>query len=145
MGVLKDGTIAQTPTVTLAPPSLPNDIFCKCVTRLFGLMVRFKTNAAVLAALPSGIERGSQNANGVRVESLSRVRSCVSVEIFFHAPLCALSGDVASLNMQCCVHPRRTCGWRASGHPGDELEDIMTRTGSCGDGNRMKVGEAPTF
>ena len=65
-------------------PSLFNDIFCKCVTRLFGLMVRVKMNATVLEALPRVIERGSQNANGVRVKDLCRVRNRVSVEILFH-------------------------------------------------------------
>jgi hypothetical protein len=47
-------------------------------------MVRTKTNATVLEALPSVIERGSQNANGVRVKDLCRVRNRVSVEILFH-------------------------------------------------------------
>jgi hypothetical protein len=51
---------------------------------MFGLMVRIKTNAAVLDALPSVFERGSQNANGVRVKDLCRVRNRVSVEIRQH-------------------------------------------------------------
>jgi hypothetical protein len=72
------------PLVTLALPSLRNDIFCKCVTRLFGLMVRVKMNATVLEALPSVIERGSQNVNGVRVKDLCRVRDRVSAEILLH-------------------------------------------------------------
>jgi hypothetical protein len=51
---MKQGAVAQTALITLAVPSLFNDVLCKYCPREFDLLIR-KVSPAPLDGVPSGI------------------------------------------------------------------------------------------
>jgi hypothetical protein len=69
---VKQGAVAQTALITLAVPSLFNDILCKYCLREFDLLIR-KVSPAPLDGVPSGIKRSNEDADaGVRDQSVPR-------------------------------------------------------------------------
>jgi hypothetical protein len=64
---VKQGTVAQTTLVKLALPSLFDYVLCKVCTYEFDLLIR-KSSSAGLDGLPSAIECGNQDTNGVRIK-----------------------------------------------------------------------------
>ena len=64
---MKQGAIAQTAVVTLAVPSLVNDVFCKRCPHEFDLLIR-NVNPTGLDGLPSGIKRSNEDVHGVRIK-----------------------------------------------------------------------------
>jgi hypothetical protein len=61
------GAVTQTALVKLAVPSLLNYILCKVCPHEFDLLIR-KSSPARLDGLPSAIECGNQDANGLRIK-----------------------------------------------------------------------------
>ena len=73
-----------------------SDVFCNYVSCPFLRTLRLKARAAGLDVTPSIIKRGSQNAKGLRVKNLCRVRKRVSVEKLFHdAPLLQAGANIS--------------------------------------------------
>jgi hypothetical protein len=64
---VKQGAVAQTALVKLAVPSLFNYVLCKVCPHEFDLLIR-KFSPAGLDRLPSAIECGTHDANGVRIK-----------------------------------------------------------------------------
>jgi hypothetical protein len=64
---VKQRAVAQTALVKLAIPSLFNYVPCKGLPHEFGLLIR-KFSPTGLNGLPSAIECGKQDANGVRIK-----------------------------------------------------------------------------
>jgi hypothetical protein len=64
---VKQCTIAQTALVELAGPSLFNYVLCEVCTHEFGLLSR-KFGPAGFDGLPSAIECGNHDANGVGIK-----------------------------------------------------------------------------
>jgi hypothetical protein len=64
---VKQGAVAQTAVVTLAVPSLFNDVLCKCCPHEFDLLIRH-VNPHGLDGLPSGIKRSNEDVHGVRIK-----------------------------------------------------------------------------
>jgi hypothetical protein len=77
---VKQGAVAQTAVVTLAVPSLVNDVLCKRCPHEFDLLIR-KVNPAGLDGLPSGIKRSNEDLHGVRIKDAGLY---VSVEEVAH-------------------------------------------------------------
>ena len=64
---MKQRAVAEPALVKLAVPSLFNNVLCKYCPHEFDLLVR-RVSAAGLDGLPSAIECGYQDANGVRIK-----------------------------------------------------------------------------
>jgi hypothetical protein len=64
---VKQSAVTQAALVKLAVLSLLNYVLCKVFTHEFGLLIR-KFSPARLDGLPSAIECGNQDANGVRIK-----------------------------------------------------------------------------
>ncbi|HKQ85649.1 MAG TPA: hypothetical protein VJS43_02655 [Candidatus Acidoferrales bacterium] len=64
---MKQRAVAQTAFVKLAVPSMFNYVPCKGFPHEFGLLIR-KFSPTGLNGLPSAIECGKQDANGVRIK-----------------------------------------------------------------------------
>ena len=64
---MKQRAVAQTALVKLAVPSLFNYVLCKVFPHEFDLLIR-KFSPTGLDGLPSTIECGKQDANGVRIK-----------------------------------------------------------------------------
>src|SRR5262249_8185164 len=64
---MKQGAVAEPALVKLAVSSLFNNVLCKCCPHEFDLLIR-RVSPAGLDGLPSAIECGNQDANGVRIK-----------------------------------------------------------------------------
>jgi hypothetical protein len=80
---VKQGTVAKTAFVKLAVPSLFNYVLCKVFPHEFGLLIR-KFSPTGFDGLPSAIECGKQDTNGVRIKY---ARIYMIVEEVAHAHL----------------------------------------------------------
>ena len=100
MRQVKQRAVAQTTLVKLAVPSLFNYVLCKVFPHEFGLFVR-KFSPARLDGLPSTIECGNHDANGVRIKYAAFYVIMEKLEHLFRSPsgrgYIASFGELASV------------------------------------------------
>jgi hypothetical protein len=75
-------------------PGLFNDVLCECSPREFDLLIRHNVGATSLDGLPSAIECGNQDVNGVRIKYAGLY--VIAQEVAHFAPFSGVGeGDTA--------------------------------------------------